>query len=186
MGQVLKTKDTRTVYTPLGSSIFKIAGGGQNYVHGGASVQEMVIPVLNIRTQSGRVETTKAGISLLPTPEVLMDRRVPLKFLQSDLVTDTVLPANYEVRIVNEMGDTISTKRTIAADKLAGCRDEERYTDVVLTLKNNPYSRERNYYFLLVDKETGETAEKRPVKIDIVKTVRSVNHGIRNSYFKNE
>ena len=98
-----------------------------------------------------------------------MDRRVPLKFLQSDLVTDTVLPANYEVRIVNEMGDTISTKRTIAADKLAGCRDEERYTDVVLTLKNNPYSRERNYYFLLVDKETGETAEKRPVKIDIVK-----------------
>ena len=169
LGQVLKTKDTRTVYTPLGSSIFKIAGGGQNYVHGGASVQEMVIPVLNIRTQSGRVETTKAGISLLPTPEVLMDRRVPLKFLQSDLVTDTVLPANYEVRIVNEMGDTISTKRTIAADKLAGCRDEERYTDVVLTLKNNPYSRERNYYFLLVDKETGETAEKRPVKIDIVK-----------------
>ena len=36
LGDVLDTADNRTVYTPLGSSIFKCAGGGQNYVHGGA------------------------------------------------------------------------------------------------------------------------------------------------------
>lgn len=169
LGKILHTSDTRTVYTPLGSSIFKCAGGGQNYVHGGASVQEMLIPVLDVRTQAGRVETKKAGVSLLPTPEVLMDRKVPLKFLQADLVTDTVLAASYEIRVINELGDVISTKRTIEADKQAGCRDEECYTEVLLTLKNLSYSREDNYYFLLTDKETGDTAEKRPVKIDIVK-----------------
>ena len=51
---------------------------------------------------------------------------------------------------------------------MAGCSVAERYTDVILTLRNRPYSRENNYYFLLTDKETGVTLEKRLVKIDIV------------------
>ena len=168
LGVVLDTADPRTVYTLLGSSIFKCAGGGQNYVHGGASVQEMLIPVLDVRTQAGHVETQKAIVSLLPTPEVLMDRKVSLKFLQPDPVTDTTLPASYEIRIVNDNGDALSTKKTVEADKMAGCSDAERYTDVILTLRNRPYSRENNYYFLLTDKETGATLEKRLVKIDIV------------------
>lgn len=168
LGEVLDTADPRTVYTPLGSSIFKCAGGGQNYVHGGASVQEMLVPVLDVHTQAGRVETQKAVVSLLPTPEVLMDRKVQLRFLQPEPVTDTTLPASYEIRIVNEHGDALSTKKTVEADKTAGCSDAERYTDVILTLRNRPYSRENNYYFLLTDKETGATLEKRLVKIDIV------------------
>lgn len=168
LGEVLDTADPRTVYTPLGSSIFKCAGGGQNYVHGGASVQEMLVPVLDVHTQAGRVETQKAVVSLLPTPEVLMDRKVQLRFLQPEPVTDTTLPASYEIRIINEHGDALSTKKTVEADKMAGCSDAERYTDVILTLRNRPYSRENNYYFLLTDKETGATLEKRLVKIDIV------------------
>lgn len=168
LGEVLDTADPRTVYTPLGNSIFKCAGGGQNYVHGGASVQEMLIPVLDVHTQAGRVETQKAGVSLLPTPEVLMDRKVQLRFLQPEPVTDTTLSASYEIRIINEHGDALSTKKTVEADKMAGCSDAERYTDVILTLRNRPYSRENNYYFLLTDKETGATLEKRLVKIDIV------------------
>ena len=169
LGDVLDTADNRTVYTPLGSSIFKCAGGGQNYVHGGASVQEMLVPVLDVRTQAGHVETQKAGVSLLPTPPTLMSGKVVLKFLQADLVTDTTLPASYEVRIINEMDNQVSTKRTILADKKAGCADEERYTEVVLTLKKLPYALENNYYFLLTDKDTGAVIEKRPVKIDIAK-----------------
>lgn len=128
----------------------------------------MLIPVLDVRTQAGHVETQKAIVSLLPTPEVLMDRKVSLKFLQPDPVTDTTLPASYEIRIVNDNGDALSTKKTVEADKMAGCSDAERYTDVILMLRNRPYSRENNYYFLLTDKETGATLEKRLVKIDIV------------------
>lgn len=167
LGDVLDTADDRTAYTPLGSSIFKCAGGGQNYVHGGASVQEMLVPVLDVRTQAGHVETQKATVSLLPTPETLMDGKITLKFLQTELVTDTVLPASYEVFVVNAMDNQVSTKRTIRADKTAGCVDEERRTEVTLTLKKLPYSRENDYYFLLTDKDTGAVMEKRPVKIDI-------------------
>ena len=34
------------VDTPVGADIFKVAGGGQNYVHGGTSLQEMIVPLL--------------------------------------------------------------------------------------------------------------------------------------------
>ena len=61
----------------------------------------------------------------------------------------------------------IRDRRTIRADKTAGCVDEERRTEVTLTLKKLPYSRENDYYFLLTDKDTGAVMEKRPVKIDI-------------------
>ena len=95
------------------------------------------------------------------------DAEETLKFLQTELVTDTVLPASYEVFVVNAMDNQVSTKRTIRADKTAGCVDEERRTEVTLTLKKLPYSRENDYYFLLTDKDTGAVMEKRPVKIDI-------------------
>jgi len=127
----------------------------------------MLVPVLDVRTQAGHVETQKATVSLLPTPETLMDGKITLKFLQTELVTDTVLPASYEVFVVNAMDNQVSTKRTIRADKTAGCADEERRTEVTLTLKKLPYSRENDYYFLLTDKDTGAVVEKRSVKIDI-------------------
>ena len=34
------------VDTPVGADIFKVAGGGQNYVHGGTSLQEMIVRYL--------------------------------------------------------------------------------------------------------------------------------------------
>lgn len=108
LGEVLDTADPAPCIRRLAARSLSGAGGGQNYVHGGASVQEMLIPVLDVHTQAGRVETQKAGVSLLPTPEVLMDRKVQLRFLQPEPVTDTTLSASYEIRIINEHGDALS------------------------------------------------------------------------------
>lgn len=38
------------VTTPMGVDIIKAPGGGQNYVHGGSSLQEMIIPVVKVIT----------------------------------------------------------------------------------------------------------------------------------------
>lgn len=40
------------VDTPVGADIFKVAGGGQNYVHGGTSLQEMIVPVIELTTNT--------------------------------------------------------------------------------------------------------------------------------------
>ncbi len=41
--------------TPNGTNIFKVAGGGQNYVHGGSLLQEMLIPVIELTTNTRAV-----------------------------------------------------------------------------------------------------------------------------------
>lgn len=44
-------EDNRRVLFPLGSDLFKKQGAGLNYTHGGSSPQEMLIPVIYVRTE---------------------------------------------------------------------------------------------------------------------------------------
>ena len=45
-----------TVCVPRGDNRFKTPGGGQNYVHGGASLQEIVIPLIKYRNDRKKDE----------------------------------------------------------------------------------------------------------------------------------
>ncbi|WP_295089086.1 hypothetical protein, partial [uncultured Ruminococcus sp.] len=51
---MLGNKDERIISFPLASDIFKVAGAGQNYVHGGCSPQEMLIPLLDVKVDKGK------------------------------------------------------------------------------------------------------------------------------------
>ena len=66
MATVLNTKtNTLTVSYPTAANVFKVAGGGENYVHGGSSPQEMIVPVLDVRMEKGRMETTTVQLTLV-------------------------------------------------------------------------------------------------------------------------
>ena len=56
-------------YTPQDSTRIKISGGGENYVHGGVSLQELCVPVIafkNLRTSSKKyVEVSNVELKLL-------------------------------------------------------------------------------------------------------------------------
>ena len=66
---------------PVSSNVFKVAGGGANYVHGGSSPQEMLVPVLDIKMERGHQETKNAEIAL-----VSILHRAITKFHVSDVV----------------------------------------------------------------------------------------------------
>ena len=65
MGLILDNDDTKQVSFPVSSNVFKVAGGGQNFVHGGSSPQEMLVPVLDIKMERGHMETRPAQIALV-------------------------------------------------------------------------------------------------------------------------
>lgn len=52
MADVLGNSDGRYLMLARGMSVFR-CGGGMNYVHGGASPQEMIIPSIFVKTQKG-------------------------------------------------------------------------------------------------------------------------------------
>lgn len=65
-------------FTPQDSTRIKVSGGGENYVHGGVSLQEMVVPVIafkNLRTTSKKyVELSKAELKLLSESRKISNR----------------------------------------------------------------------------------------------------------------
>ncbi|MFC4006015.1 PglZ domain-containing protein [Nonomuraea purpurea] len=59
---------------PAGSGVFR-AGGDLAFHHGGATLQEMVIPVITIRTAAGATKPdTTASVTVTETPETITNR----------------------------------------------------------------------------------------------------------------
>ena len=65
MDKILGNKDTKWVSVPVSSNVFKVTGGGQNFVHGGSSPQEMLVPVIDVKVEKGHAETRPAQIVLV-------------------------------------------------------------------------------------------------------------------------
>jgi hypothetical protein len=48
------------VSCPIGADVFKAPGSGMNYVHGGSSPQEMLVPLIEVKTERGYKDTSIA------------------------------------------------------------------------------------------------------------------------------
>lgn len=94
LASITGIEDDRTVYFPLGSDLFKAAGSGLNYVHGGSSPQELIIPVIDVKTEKGRRDTTIAQIALVSLTSKITNLITTLDFVQTEPVSDVVKENN--------------------------------------------------------------------------------------------
>lgn len=135
------------VAVPSGTSIFKTAGGGQNYVHGGASLQEMLIPVLDVRTAVGHQETRPAAIDFISTTKKITSLVQSLEFYQMEPVTDIVKEAVYRLFLVSEDNEKISNEVTLEA-KSREPEAAKRISRLKFTFKNRRYHSDKRYYLV--------------------------------------
>ena len=169
MREILGCEDGKFVSFPVGNSIFKLSGGGQNYVHGGSSPQEMLIPVLKIKMEKGHVETHPAQISLVSILRKVTNLITTLDFLQSEPVSDVVKEAAYKVFFVSEQNERISNENAYIADS----REPEtpkRIFRMRFTFKNRKYDRDEPYYLVACDAATGMELFRHPVIMDLAFT----------------
>lgn len=166
MGQILGNDDEKIVSFPVGSNVFKVAGGGANYVHGGSSPQEMLVSVIDIKMERGHMETRSAQIALVSIMPKITNLIVSMDFIQSDAVTDTVKGTIYRLYFISEDGERISNENTLVADS----RETDavkRMTRLRFTFKNQKYDRNRQYYLVACDESTGLEAWRHPVIMDL-------------------
>ena len=107
MGRVLGNEDSKVVSYPVSSNVFKVAGGGANYVHGGSSPQEMLVPVLEFKMERGHMETKNAEIALVSIVHKITNLITSMDFIQSDAVSDTVKAAKYRIVFLSEDNEKI-------------------------------------------------------------------------------
>lgn len=149
----------------------KKAGPGENYVHGGVSLQEMCVPVIKFRNKrSGRKgfeERAKAEFKLLSTNRRVTSMMFRVELFQAQPAEGKVLPAEYELSMTDASGNEVSDVRRALAD-MTTSDETARVSRVQLGLKAGlQYDPHAAYYLVCRDSQTGGIAWKEEFQIDI-------------------
>lgn len=149
----------------------KKAGPGDNYVHGGVSLQEMCVPVVEFRNkragQKGYEERTRAELRLITTNRCITSMLFRVDLFQPQPAEGKVLSAEYELAMTDSSGNEVSDARRAHAD-MTTPDETARVTRVQLGLKaGRQYNPHASYYLICRDLASGEIAWKEEFQIDI-------------------
>ncbi|WP_435924146.1 BREX-1 system phosphatase PglZ type A [Paenibacillus sp. DYY-L-2] len=165
LSMILGHEDPKFVSVPVSSHVFKVAGGGQNYVHGGSSPQEMIVPVIQVKTEKGHKETRPVQIMLVSMVQKITNLITTLDFIQSDPVSDVVKGMSYKIYFVSEDNEKISNENTYVADS-KDTEPHKRMFRLRFNFKNQLYDKSKPYYLIAVDDKNVEVL-RHPVVMDV-------------------
>lgn len=155
---------------PRAAIRFKMQGGGSQYVHGGLSLQEICLPVIQYthkRTgQQGFKKSEKVDVTLLGDSRKITNSSFSLTFFQKQPASDKALPRIIEAYFEGDTGKAISDKLRIVADR-TNAQDNERSYRVTFHLIGTSFDRTKQYPLVLVDSDEQVVLEKIPFTIDI-------------------
>ena len=180
--QFVKFLDGNTdyeAYAPKENVRIKMNGGGLNYVHGGISLQEMCVPLIEyhyLRNQSKEYQRNKSiyapksvEVSLLSATHKISNMIFSLNFYQKEAVGDNRAAAVYQVYFTDSNGKQISDIQKIIADKTSE-NGQERTFRCSFNLKSLKYDNKEIYYLVIAD-EQGKIKAQEEFQIDIALAV---------------
>lgn len=163
-------------FAPRENVRIKKKGGGLNFVHGGISLQEMVVPVIEyhyLRNDSKAYQRNKAKydtkpveVNLLSASRKISNLIFSLSFYQKDAVGDNRCAANYLLYFVDSDGKQISDTVKIIADKTSN-NGQERTFRCSFNLKSLKYDNRASYYLVIADESGLQMPQKEEFQIDI-------------------
>lgn len=163
-------------FAPRESIRIKMNGGGMNFVHGGISLQEMVVPVIeyhHLRNDSmeykrnrQKYDTKPVTVNLLSASRKISNMIFSLNFYQKDAVGANREAATYLVYFTDENGRQISDVQKIIADKTSD-NGTDRTFRCQFNLKSLKYSNTASYYLVIADEQGLQLPQRELFQIDI-------------------
>lgn len=176
--QSVKFLDGDTEYesfAPKENVRIRMNGGGLNYVHGGISLQELCVPLIEyhfLRNQSKEYQRNKelyqkkqVEVTLLSASHKISNLIFSLNFYQKEAVADNRASAVYQVYFTDCTGKQISDVQKIIADRTSE-NGQERIFRCSFHLKSLKYDNKELYY-LVIANEKGEIKSQVEFQIDI-------------------
>ncbi|MCF0230502.1 MAG: BREX-1 system phosphatase PglZ type A, partial [Parasporobacterium sp.] len=170
-------------WAPRENIRIKMTGAGLNYVHGGISLQEMVVPVVeyhNLRNDSSeykknksKYDTKPVTVNLLSANRKISNMIFSLNFYQVEPVSENREAATYKLYFTDEYGTQISDVQKIIADKTTD-NNQERTFRCTFNLKSLQY-KNTNIYYLVIADEDGLQVGREDFQIDIAFAVDDFN-----------
>ena len=155
-------------WVPKGNNRFHFTGGAR-FVHGGAMLQEIVVPVIKVKhlKDKGRREKTRSrhvAVQVLGTEHKITTPRHRFNLLQMEPVDERTKAVTLKVAVY-EGDEPVTTIEPVAFDSTSSNFDE-RQKPVILTLRDRPYDKRTPYRLVLRDADTGIEQESLDVVID--------------------
>ncbi len=160
----LQGKTQYAAFAPNENVRIRMNGSGMNYVHGGISLQEMVVPLVDFhylksdtaayRNHRDDIDTKPVTIGLLSATRKISNMIFSLNFYQKDAVGDNREKAAYSLYFTDAAGTVVSDRTRIIADKTSA-DPQERVFRCKFNLKSLQYDSKAAYY-LVIEDESGE------------------------------
>ena len=173
--QFLDGQSEYDAFAPKENVRIKMNGSGLNFVHGGISLQEMVVPVIDyhfLRNQSKQYQRNKkkydtkpVEVSLLSATHKVSNMIFSLNFYQKEPVEDNREAAVYQLYFTDSNGKQISDVAKIIADKTSD-NGQERTFRCSFNLKSLKYDNKEIYYLVIADAD-GLVVSREEFQIDI-------------------
>lgn len=95
------------ILIPKSINRLRVKGAGSQFIHGGASLQEIVVPVLTI-SKLRQDTTTQVEIDIIKSNDRITTNILSVSFIQQDMVTTSTLPRTIRASIQAEDGELLS------------------------------------------------------------------------------
>jgi uncharacterized protein (TIGR02687 family) len=125
---------------PTSLGRFPLQGSGKRYVHGGFSLQEIVIPVVHIN-KSRTDDTGRVQVEIMRVPAKITTGQISFSLFQEKPVTAKRLPRELRVGLYAPDGTSISEVKTVKLDsKDEEARNRETHVLLVLSVASNDFN----------------------------------------------
>jgi uncharacterized protein (TIGR02687 family) len=172
LGNTRETAHTDTDVSfliPKGTNRFNFLGGAKFY-HGGALLQEIVVPILTIQQIKGKhqekTEIKKVGVSLIGNYKKVVMNISRFEFIQTDAVSKRYKPRSLKISI-RDGNERISDEKMLTFDSTSSSI-EDRKKMITLTLKSGQnFDNKKEYFLVLRNADDDREYNRLPLMIDI-------------------
>lgn len=159
------------VITPYGYDLFNTQGSGLQYVHGGPSLQETVVPIIHLgelRAASIQGGAIPVGVRLKSIQRKITTRSFTLEFEQYEKVEERKQAITCITYLEDEDGNQVSGEYKFVAASESDDVDS-RSTKIRFNLMNIEFDRNKRYYLVLKNAaKPDEYIEREQFTIDIL------------------
>lgn len=154
-------------WIPRAANRFHFSGGAR-FIHGGAMLQEVCVPVVTVRHIKGKsVEDTKTKrvtVHVLGTNHKVTTSHHRFELIQMEPVSDRVKAVTLKVAIY-EGEEPVTNVESVTFDNASSNMDERRKW-VSLVLQSRQFDKKTSYHLVLRDAETSIEQQRVQVTID--------------------
>lgn len=151
------------VQIPKSINRLRLKGSGSRFVHGGASLQEVVIPVLKVnKKRQSDVSAVEVDI-LRGASSVITSGQLAVTLYQSGPVTEKVQPRHLQAGIYTQSGELISDSHELSFD-LTSENPRERELQVRFVLSRKADEANGQEVFLKLEEQHAGTSHYKEYK----------------------